>query len=114
MLGTMYWGLGSKMYVVREFCIANKFSGHSHAPVFYRSMINSNCIEFTCQKFCRSTRQDLFNIVGLLYCVVIFIGIPNAQIVQPIVDVERKVFYREKAAGMYSALTYAYAQVSIQ
>ena len=46
-----------------------------------------------------------------MYAAVLFIGIQNGQTVQPIVDVERTVFYREKAAGMYSALPYAYAQV---
>ena len=39
-------------------------------------------------------------------------GILNALFVQPVVAVERKVFYRERAAGMYSALPYAFAQVN--
>ncbi|CAN6277935.1 unnamed protein product [Urochloa humidicola] len=60
------------------------------------------------------TRQDLFNSLGSMYAAVIFIGIQNGQTVQPIVDVERTVFYREKAAGMYSALPYAFAQVLIE
>lgn len=59
----------------------------------------------------RSTRQDLFNAVGALYASVMFIGIQNSMMVQPVVDVERTVFYREKAAGMYSALPYAFGQV---
>lgn len=46
-----------------------------------------------------------------MYASVLFIGIQNGQTVQPIVDVERTVFYREKASGMYSALPYAFAQV---
>ena len=57
------------------------------------------------------TKQDLFNSLGSMYAAVLFIGIQNGQTVQPIVDVERTVFYREKAAGMYSALPYAFAQV---
>nr|CAB3449304.1 unnamed protein product [Digitaria exilis] len=61
-----------------------------------------------------NTRQDLFNSLGSMYAAVLFIGIQNGQTVQPIVDVERTVFYREKAAGMYSALPYAYAQVLIE
>jgi hypothetical protein len=40
-----------------------------------------------------------------MYAAVLFIGIQNGQTVQPIVDVERTVFYREKAAGMYSAVS---------
>ncbi|KAG0454843.1 hypothetical protein HPP92_024135 [Vanilla planifolia] len=61
-----------------------------------------------------STQQDLFNSLGSMYAAVLFIGIQNGQTVQPIVDVERAVFYREKAAGMYSALPYAFAQVLIE
>ncbi|KAI0515912.1 hypothetical protein KFK09_008582 [Dendrobium nobile] len=59
-------------------------------------------------------QQDLFNSLGSMYAAVLFIGIQNGQTVQPIVDVERSVFYREKAAGMYSALPYAFAQVLIE
>ncbi|ONK59471.1 uncharacterized protein A4U43_C08F6770 [Asparagus officinalis] len=34
----------------------------------------------------------------------------NASSVQPVVSIERNVFYRERAAGMYSALPYAFGQ----
>ncbi|XP_043695113.1 pleiotropic drug resistance protein 1-like [Telopea speciosissima] len=74
MLGSMFWGLGSKTQ--RE--------------------------------------QDLFNAMGSMYSAVIFLGIQNGGSVQPIVDIERTVFYRERAAGMYSALAYAFAQVTIE
>ncbi|KAF9617024.1 hypothetical protein IFM89_033094 [Coptis chinensis] len=59
-------------------------------------------------------RQDLFNAMGSMYAAVLFIGIQNASAVQPVVAVERTVFYRERAAGMYSALPYAFAQVAIE
>ncbi|KAH7657265.1 Monosaccharide-transporting ATPase protein [Dioscorea alata] len=62
----------------------------------------------------RRTQQDLFNAMGSMYSAVLFIGIQNSQMVQPIVDIERTVFYREKAAGMYSALPFAFAQVAIE
>ncbi|KAH7652107.1 Sulfate-transporting ATPase protein [Dioscorea alata] len=62
----------------------------------------------------RSTKQDLFNAMGALYAAILLIGIQNSLSVQPVVDVERTVFYREKAAGMYSALPYAFAQVAIE
>lgn len=52
--------------------------------------------------------------MGALYAAVLLIGIQNSLSVQPVVDVERTVFYREQAAGMYSALPYAFAQVSIK
>ncbi|KAE7997399.1 hypothetical protein FH972_002039 [Carpinus fangiana] len=58
--------------------------------------------------------QDVFNAMGSMYASVLFIGIKNANSVQPVVAVERTVFYRERAAGMYSALPYAFAQVVIE
>ncbi|OQU83826.1 hypothetical protein SORBI_3005G183900 [Sorghum bicolor] len=59
-------------------------------------------------------RQDLFDALGSMYAAVLLIGVQNGLSVQPIVEVERTVFYREKAAGMYSALPYAFAQVVIE
>lgn len=60
----------------------------------------------------RDTQQDLVNAMGSMYAAVLFLGVQNASSVQPVVDVERTVFYRERAAGMYSALPYAFAQVT--
>ena len=60
---------------------------------------------------CRETEQDLFNVMGALYAAVLFLGVNNASSVQPVVAVERSVYYRERAAGMYAALPYAMAQV---
>ncbi|KAL6334363.1 hypothetical protein AAG906_014764 [Vitis piasezkii] len=60
----------------------------------------------------RAKQQDLFNAMGSMYAAVLFLGIQNSQSVQPVVVVERTVFYRERAAGMYSALSYAFAQVT--
>ena len=61
---------------------------------------------------CRTRQQDLFNAMGSMYAAVLFLGVQNAQSVQPVVVVERTVFYRERAAGMYSALPYAFGQVT--
>ncbi|KAK7255299.1 hypothetical protein RIF29_28706 [Crotalaria pallida] len=61
-----------------------------------------------------SNRQDLFNAIGSMYTAVLFLGVQNSSSVQPVVAVERTVFYRERAAGMYSALPYAIAQVIIE
>ncbi|KAJ4833720.1 ABC transporter G member 53 [Turnera subulata] len=58
--------------------------------------------------------QDLFNAMGSMYASVVFLGVQNAASALPVVDVERTVFYRERAAGMYSALPYALAQVIIE
>jgi hypothetical protein len=59
----------------------------------------------------RENESDLTMIIGAMYVAVLFVGINNCSTVQPLVAVERTVFYREKAAGMYSALPYAMAQV---
>jgi hypothetical protein len=59
----------------------------------------------------RKQEQDLFNILGIVYGSALFLGIMNCSILQPVVATERVVLYREKAAGMYSTLAYAIAQV---
>lgn len=46
-----------------------------------------------------------------MYSSVLFIGVNNCSTVQPVVATERSVFYRERAAGMYSSFPYALAQV---
>ncbi|KAG9146577.1 hypothetical protein Leryth_014601 [Lithospermum erythrorhizon] len=61
-----------------------------------------------------SKEQELLNIIGAIYASIMFLGGTNTSSVQSVVSVERTVFYREKAAGMYSALPYAYAQVVIE
>ncbi|OAY38969.1 hypothetical protein MANES_10G057300v8 [Manihot esculenta] len=59
-------------------------------------------------------QQDLLNLLGAMYSAVMFLGATNTSSVMSIVAVERTVFYREKAAGMYSELPYAFAQVAIE
>jgi ABC-type multidrug transport system ATPase subunit len=59
-------------------------------------------------------QQDLSNLLGAMYAAVMFLGGTNTSAVQSVVAVERTVFYREKAAGMYSALPYAFAQAAIE
>ncbi|PSS15952.1 Pleiotropic drug resistance protein [Actinidia chinensis var. chinensis] len=59
-------------------------------------------------------QQDLMNLLGAMYAAVLFLGATNAASVQSIVAIERTVFYRERAAGMYSPLPYAFAQVAIE
>ncbi|KAG5043872.1 hypothetical protein JHK87_007787 [Glycine soja] len=55
-------------------------------------------------------QQDLFDLLGAMFSTVMFLGTMNAVGVQPVVDIERTVLYRERAAGMYSALPYALGQ----
>jgi ABC-type multidrug transport system ATPase subunit/ABC-type multidrug transport system permease subunit len=62
----------------------------------------------------RSSSSDLFTIMGALYGSTLFISFNNCGSVQPVVSIERTVFYREKAAGMYSAMPYALAQTFVE
>ncbi|KAF5742936.1 ABC transporter G family member 32 isoform X1 [Tripterygium wilfordii] len=82
---------------------------------FYTVMI-SLMLGTICWRFGskRETQQDILNAMGSMYVAVLFIGITNATAVQPVVSVERFVSYRERAAGMYSALPFAFAQVAIE
>ncbi|KAK5818388.1 hypothetical protein PVK06_023324 [Gossypium arboreum] len=56
------------------------------------------------------TTKGLFMVMGALYSSCIFLGVNNASSVQPIVSIERTVFYRERAAGFYAPISYAAAQ----
>lgn len=58
--------------------------------------------------------QDLQNVVGAIYSAVFFLGATNASAVQSVVGTERTVYYREKAAGMYSAMPYTFSQVLME
>ncbi|OMO90445.1 ABC-2 type transporter [Corchorus olitorius] len=58
----------------------------------------------------RGTTKGLFMVMGALYASCLFLGVNNSSSVQPIVSIERTVFYREKAAGMYAPTAYAAAQ----
>ncbi|KAI5057345.1 hypothetical protein GOP47_0027360 [Adiantum capillus-veneris] len=60
------------------------------------------------------TTQHLSNVIGAIYVASLFLGFSNASTVKPVVDIERTVFYRERGAGMYSALAYAFAQAIIE
>ncbi|KAJ8751713.1 hypothetical protein K2173_025884 [Erythroxylum novogranatense] len=62
----------------------------------------------------KRSSQDIFNAMGSMYAAVLFLGFQNCSAVQPVVAIERTVFYRERAAGMYSALPYAFGQVMIE
>ncbi|XP_062172265.1 pleiotropic drug resistance protein 2-like isoform X2 [Alnus glutinosa] len=59
-------------------------------------------------------QQDLINLLGATYAAVFFLGATNASAVQSVVAVERIVFYRERAAGMYSELPYSFSQMAIE
>ena len=60
---------------------------------------------------CRETEQQITNTLGALYVATLFLGILNSIFVQPVVSDERAVFYRERAAGMYSVEPWYLAMV---
>ncbi|XP_076894183.1 ABC transporter G family member 29-like [Bidens hawaiensis] len=62
----------------------------------------------------KSSSNDLSTVIGAMYSAIFFVGINNCQTVQPVVATERTIFYRERAAGMYSSFPYAMAQVIVE
>jgi hypothetical protein len=62
----------------------------------------------------RGNVTNVFNIMGALYAATLFLGVNNSSTVQPVLAVERSVFYRERAAGMYGSLPYGLAQQVIE
>lgn len=59
----------------------------------------------------RSTPTDVSNVMGALFICTLFMGIYNAIGIIPVLALERPVFYRERAVGMYAAVPFALAQV---
>ncbi|XP_078168196.1 ABC transporter G family member 36-like isoform X2 [Carex rostrata] len=59
-------------------------------------------------------QQDLLNFMGSMFVAILSLGVQNSSTIMPVVSIERTVFYRERAAGMYSALPYAFGQVVIE
>ncbi len=48
---------------------------------------------------CRSTEKDVLRIIASQYLAALILGFANSATIQPVIAVERPVFYREKAAG---------------
>ncbi|KAM0951253.1 putative ABC-type xenobiotic transporter [Dioscorea sansibarensis] len=61
-----------------------------------------------------NNQQNLFDMLGSMYGIVIFTGVNNCGSVIPFVTAGRNIFYREIFAGMYSPWTYSLAQVVIE
>lgn len=60
----------------------------------------------------RNNPNDVINIMGALFLCLVFMGYSNAAGVLPIVANARVVFYRERAANMYTVEAFALASVS--
>ncbi|XP_013595042.1 PREDICTED: ABC transporter G family member 42-like [Brassica oleracea var. oleracea] len=61
-----------------------------------------------------NTQQDLFNVLGSMYTVVLFTGMNNCSTVLFCIATERNVFYRERFAQMYTSWAYSLAQVLVE
>ncbi|CAI5534888.1 unnamed protein product [Closterium sp. Naga37s-1] len=62
----------------------------------------------------RETPQQIVNVMGALYTAALFLGWSNLGSIQPMLAVERSIYYRERGAGMYGAIPYALAQGAIE
>ncbi|CDY65557.1 BnaCnng47680D [Brassica napus] len=61
-----------------------------------------------------NTQQDLFNVLGSMYTVVLFTGMNNCSTVLFCIATERNVFYRERFSQMYTSWAYSLAQVLVE
>ncbi|KAK2077910.1 hypothetical protein QBZ16_003778 [Prototheca wickerhamii] len=62
----------------------------------------------------RTTVTGVLNIMGVLFSSVVFVGISNCLMVQHVVNTQRIVFYRERAAGLYGVLPFSAAQQLVE
>ncbi|CAL9225463.1 unnamed protein product [Arabidopsis halleri] len=61
-----------------------------------------------------NNQQDIFNVFGSMFTVVLFSGINNCSTVLFCVATERNVFYRERFSRMYNSWAYSLAQVLVE
>lgn len=57
-----------------------------------------------------NTLLGVMDILGGLYSSTVFMGISNCLTILPVINADRAVYYREKAAGMYAVFPYTLAQ----
>jgi len=70
--------------------------------------------------FCRKlggkliSETTIFNVLGCLYTVCLFLGILNSVFAQPVISDERTVMYRERGAGMYSVMPWYFGLAAVE
>ena len=114
LVGSIFWDIGSKMCVLIS--KLNYFKLQLvliilTIKVFVQEFPYTNFLLIIYFSLSRESSSDLTMVIGAMYAAVFFVGFDNCTTVQPVVAIERTVFYRERAAGMYSPLPYALAQV---
>ncbi|KAG2451837.1 hypothetical protein HYH02_003613 [Chlamydomonas schloesseri] len=58
----------------------------------------------------RTTMLGVMDIMGSLYSTTVFMGISNCLTILPVINSDRAVFYRERAAGMFHVFPYVLSQ----
>uniref|UniRef100_A0A803LXC5 ABC transporter domain-containing protein n=1 Tax=Chenopodium quinoa TaxID=63459 RepID=A0A803LXC5_CHEQI len=81
-----------------QLCLQKQFLVYWRSPKY-------NAVRFLLATICGLVLGSIFWDIG---------SKSNASSVQPVISIERTVFYREKAAGMYSPLAYAAAQALVE
>lgn len=107
-LGSIFWDIGGKRYA--SFMIILICYKKNILPIKTKAKVVIMMITMSLI-FYRETTTQVLVIMGAQFSALLFLGVKNGSSVQPVVSVERTVFYREKAAGMYSPIAYAAAQV---
>ncbi|XP_052198419.1 ABC transporter G family member 39-like [Diospyros lotus] len=62
----------------------------------------------------RCEEQDVLDGVGSMYMAIMFLATHACFSVLPVITTERAIFYRERAAGVYSTFPYAIAELVIE
>lgn len=63
--------------------------------------------------FWRDTQVDLVGGIGAMYISTMFMGAQTSSSVMPVLSNDKPAFYRERSSGLYAAIPYALAQVSL-
>lgn len=97
------------MFIYSKNIIHNKAKRFCYIKSLFYILHTRNL--YLCVSIYSKTEQDVINILGIMYGAALFLGFTNTMMVQPIIDMERTVFYRERSTGMYSSIPYAISQV---
>ncbi|KAH7652111.1 Monosaccharide-transporting ATPase protein [Dioscorea alata] len=62
----------------------------------------------------KKNSQDISNAMGSMYLAIVFLGAQNTLSVIPVLAIERLIYYRERAAGMYSSFPYAFGLLAVE
>ncbi|KAL0330857.1 UNVERIFIED_CONTAM: Pleiotropic drug resistance protein 1 [Sesamum angustifolium] len=105
--------------LIKELSVPRPGTKDLYFPTKYSQSFLTQCIACLWKQHWSYWRNPPYSAVRFVFTTFIALilgqcsGI-SALNVQPVVAIERTVFYREKAAGMYSALPYAFSQFLIE